>query len=48
MTPLEAVQIIENARLRMTLTGADHDAVRNALILLAELVQEKENATKEG
>ena len=44
MTPelQQALQVIEQLRLRSSLTGADHDAVRQAVQTLANAIQQLE------
>ena len=38
----QALQVIEQLRLRSTLTGADHDAVRGAVQTFAQALQQLE------
>ncbi len=39
MTPEEALKIFENIRLKVQLTGQDHDAVREAIRVLTEAIK---------
>ncbi len=40
MNPVEALQILDKLRLKATLTGQEHETVKQAIITLAPLVNE--------
>ncbi len=40
MSPVEALQLLDQVRLKATLTGQEHEAVKQAIITLAPVVNQ--------
>jgi len=46
MSPTEALQILEQMRLQVSMSGANNDQVKQAIQVLAVLVKENEGASQ--